>query len=89
MPPFTPSAFAACCAAAAALLVAYRIVNEPGDDPQSTIKIGAPLGLIALVVIGLGALSAFQGEANWAQLRRTASQPSHPVPEPGEQDSTG
>ena len=73
-PPLTPSAAAALSAALAALLLAYRIVNEPGNDAQTTVKIGAPLGLIALVVIGLGAASAFQGEANFAQMRRSASQ---------------
>ena len=72
-PPWTPSAFAAIVAAVAALLVAYRILNEPGNDVTTTVKIGAPLGLLALAVIGLGAASAFQGEADWAALRRSAS----------------
>lgn len=76
-PPWTPSAVAAVVAAATALLVAYRIINEPGSDVTTTIKIGAPLGLIALAVVGLGAASAFQGEANWAELRRTASSPDN------------
>jgi hypothetical protein len=72
-PPWTPSAFAALTAAATALLVAYRILNEPGNDVTTNVKIGAPLGLIALAVIGFGAVSAFQGEADWAELRRQAT----------------
>ena len=71
-PPWTPSAFAALAAAAAALLVAYRIVNEPGNDLTTTIKLGAPLGLIALAVVGIGAASAFQGEWEWTAMRRAA-----------------
>src|SRR4051794_34961476 len=52
-PPWTPSAFAAIVSAAAALLVAFRIINEPGNDVTTTIKLGAPLGLICLAVIGV------------------------------------
>ena len=80
-PPWTPSAFAALVAAAAALLVAYRILNEPGSDVITNVKVGAPLGLITLAAIGLGAASAFQGESDWAELRRTASG-THIAPEP-------
>ena len=55
------------------MLVAYRILNEPGDDASTTLKIGVPLGLIALAVIGLASASAFQGEVDWADMRRTAT----------------
>src|SRR3954454_10366296 len=72
-PPWTPSAFAAIIAAVTALLVAYRIINEPGTDATTTIKIGAPIGLLALVAIGLGAASAFQREVEWAEMRRSAA----------------
>jgi hypothetical protein len=72
-PPWTPSALAAILAAATALLVAYRIVNEPGSDVTTTVKLGAPLGLLALAAIGLGSAWAFQGEAEWAEVRRAAT----------------
>jgi hypothetical protein len=72
-PPWTPSALAAILAAATALLVAYRIVNEPGNDVTTTVKLGAPLGLLALAAIGLGSAWAFQGEAEWAEVRRAAT----------------
>ena len=75
-PPWTPSGIAALVAAVAALLVAYRIINEPGNDLTTTVKIGAPLGLLCLAAIGLGSAWAFQGEANWAELRRSATEPT-------------
>jgi drug/metabolite transporter (DMT)-like permease len=86
-PPWTPSAIAAIVAAVAALLVAYRIINEPGNDLTTTVRIGAPLGLLCLAAIGLGSAWAFQGEANWAEMRRTATDPApgyEPVDEDGQ-----
>jgi hypothetical protein len=80
-PPWTPSALTAIVAALTGLLVACRIVDQPGSDVTTTVKIGAPLGLIALFAIGLGAASAFQGEANWAEMRRTAAG-AKPRPQP-------
>lgn len=92
-PPWTPSAFAGLIAAAAALLVAYRIINQPGNDVNTTVKIGAPLGLLCLAAIGLGSAWAFQGEASWAEMRRSASSGAHPTPpgaagEPAPEDET-
>jgi drug/metabolite transporter (DMT)-like permease len=78
-PPWTPSAFAGLIAAAAGLLVAYRIINQPGSDVNTTVKIGAPLGLLCLAAIGLGSAWAFQAETRWAEMRQTASG-SHPTP---------
>jgi hypothetical protein len=85
-PPWTPSAFAALVAAATALLVAYRIANEPGNDSTTTVKIGAPLGLVLLAVVGVGAAAAFRGEASWAEMRRVAADaPGEARPEEGPQ----
>lgn len=78
MPPWTPSAAAAIVAALTALLVAYRILDKPGDDAVTTLKIGAPLGLLMLGVIAAGAAQAFQGEASWAQLRRSVTEDQAP-----------
>ena len=75
-PPWTPSAVAAVTAAVTALLVAYRIINQPGNNLTTTVKVGAPLGLVLLAVIGFGAASAFQREAEFAEMRRAASQPA-------------
>lgn len=85
-PPLTPSAIAAIAAALAALLLAYRFLNEPGDDVRTTLKLGAPLGLLLLAAIGFGSASAYQGESNWSELRRTASTPSNPQPDAPEPD---
>ena len=81
-PPWTPAFFAALSAAATALLVAYRIVQEPGPDSKTTIKLGPPLALGLLALIGIGSAYAFQKEADWAELRRAARTP--PAPEPDE-----
>jgi hypothetical protein len=72
-PPMTPSSLAAICAAAAALLLAYRILQEPGDDVSTTVKIGAVLGLGLLAVVGMGAVAAFQKETEWVEMRRAAA----------------
>src|SRR4051794_20197597 len=72
-PPWTPSAFAAIVAALAALIVAFRIINEPGNDLTTTVKLGAPLGLLCLAAIGIGSANAFKGEADWAEMRRAAA----------------
>jgi drug/metabolite transporter (DMT)-like permease len=71
-PPFTPAAFAAVSAVLAALLLAYRLVQEPGPDSHTTIKPGALIGLGLLAVVGLGSAYAFQREADWTQMRRVA-----------------
>jgi drug/metabolite transporter (DMT)-like permease len=80
-PPWTPSAFAAMAAIASALLVAYRIVQEPGPNELTTVKLGAPLALLLLAAVGLGASAAFQKEADWAAIRRKISTPANERPE--------
>jgi hypothetical protein len=72
-PPWTPSALAAISAALAALLVAYRIVQEPGANATTTVKIGPVLALFMLTGVALGAVSAFQKEADYAAMRRAAA----------------
>ena len=62
-PPTTPSALAALAAVAAGLLVAYRIIQEPGFDEATVVKAGAPLALIVLGVIALAARAAVRAEA--------------------------
>jgi hypothetical protein len=77
-PPWTPAAFAAVSAVLAALLLAYRLVNEPGSDSKTTVKVGAPLGLALLAVVGIASAYAFQTEADWAAVRRVARAGSAP-----------
>lgn len=77
-PPLTPSALAALSAVAAALLVAYRVINQPGSNSTTTLKIGPFLALVALAAVGIGSAAAFQKEADYAETRRAAMRPREP-----------
>jgi hypothetical protein len=72
-PPWTLSSAATIAAVFAAILVAYRIVQEPGLDAETTIKLGAPLALVALAGVALGSASAFQKEVDWSAMRQAAA----------------
>ena len=61
-PPATPSALAALAAVVAGLLVAYRIIQEPGFDDATVVKAGAPLALVVLGLIALAARVAVRAE---------------------------
>lgn len=61
-PPLTPSTFAAVSATVTALLIAYRIIQEPGFDSATTVKAGAPLSLVVLGVIALACRAAMREE---------------------------
>jgi drug/metabolite transporter (DMT)-like permease len=70
-PPITPSALAAVAASTTALLIAYRIIQEPGFDERSVVKAGAPLSLVVLAVIALACRSALSEEeagTAWREL---------------------
>jgi hypothetical protein len=71
-PPWTPTGLAAISAALAAVLVAYRVVNEPGADAATTIKPGPALALAALAAVGLASAAAYRKEAEWTAVRRSA-----------------
>ncbi|MFN2615811.1 MAG: hypothetical protein ABR581_01670 [Thermoleophilaceae bacterium] len=84
-PPGTPSAYAAGAAALAALLVAYRIVQQPGVDETTVIKAGAPLALVAAGVVALGSARALRNEERGEAFREPApSQPADSPPAAGE-----
>ena len=57
-----PAGLAALFAAGAAVLVAYRIIQEPGLDAGTNVKAGALLALVALAVIGLGSADALRAD---------------------------
>ena len=57
-----PAGATALIAAGAAILVAYRIIQEPGVDAATTVKAGAPLALLALAMIGVGASAALRAD---------------------------
>jgi hypothetical protein len=57
-----PAGLAAIFATAAAVVLAYRIIQEPGLDQATNVKVGAPLALIPLAMIALGASSALRAD---------------------------
>jgi hypothetical protein len=57
-----PAGLAALCAAGAAVLVAYRIIQEPGLDAATNVKAGALLALLALGMIALGSAYALRAD---------------------------
>jgi drug/metabolite transporter (DMT)-like permease len=65
-PPYTPSVLAAATATLAALLVALRIFQVGAVEAGGIVKIGAPLGLLAVGVLALGAARAARAERNEA-----------------------
>ena len=77
-PPWTPSAIAVAMALAGGLLVAYRIIQEPGIDAFTTVKIGPVLAVIALTGIALGAAGTVQSEYEWSEMRESAAHPQSP-----------
>lgn len=57
-----PAGLTAIVATAAAVVVAYRIIQEPGVDAGTNVKAGAPLALLALALIALGSSSALKAD---------------------------
>jgi drug/metabolite transporter (DMT)-like permease len=76
-PPWTLSAFTALTAAATAVFLAFRIVNQPGNDAETTVKTGAFLGLLLVAVIGVGAASGFRTESESAEARPLPTAPDN------------
>jgi hypothetical protein len=62
-----PAGLTAVVAAVASILVAYRIVQEPGLDQATHVKLGAPLALLALGLIALGMSSALRADEREAK----------------------
>jgi hypothetical protein len=76
-PPWTPSALATCVGLFAALLLAARIAQKPSADIGAVIKLGAPLGLVCLGTIVLGARAAWNAERDG-----TAGEDEQPANDP-------
>lgn len=68
-PPGTPMAAAGVAAAAGALLVAYRIIQEPGLDAGTTVKAGAVLALVAAGVLALAARASARADRAGAEAK--------------------
>jgi hypothetical protein len=71
--PVGAGVFTAVAGAIAVVLVAYRIVNQPGDNEFVEVRIGAWLGLAATLAIAAG---------GWASLRDESARGIPPGPEP-------
>ena len=83
------AAVAGATAAVGAALVAYRIVQEPGVDSITTVKIGAPLAVLCAAALALANSSAMSNErepAEAADEPPAAEDPpaaeEQPAPEP-------
>jgi hypothetical protein len=57
-----PYAIAGLMACVTALLILYRILQEPGNDDLTTVKIGAPLALAVLGVYAFAAATSLRHE---------------------------
>jgi hypothetical protein len=57
-----PYALAGLFACITALLILYRILQEPGNDDLTTVKIGAPIALAVLGVYAFAAASSLRHE---------------------------
>jgi len=57
-----PAGLAALFATAAAIVLAYRIIQEPGLDAATNVKVGAPLALLPLAMIALGSAWALRAD---------------------------
>lgn len=69
-----PGGLAALLATAAAVLVAYRIIQEPGLDAATQVKLGAPLALLPLALIALGSAAALRADDREAEAQTDAGE---------------
>ena len=59
-----------------ALLVLYRIIQEPGFDELTTVKIGAPLALGVLGVMAFACATALRGDSRGAAHEAREASPA-------------
>jgi hypothetical protein len=80
-PPWTPSALAALGAVICALLVAYRIIQEPGADQVTTVQAGAPLAVAVLGALAFASAAGMRAEESGTEFRepRVRSEPAAPA----------
>ncbi len=80
-PPWTPSAFASIGATLTAALIAYRIVQEPGLDAASTVKLGAPFAVAVLALLAFASARGLQAEERGDQFREVREAEPEPAGE--------
>jgi hypothetical protein len=79
-PPWTPSALAALAAVISALLVAYRIIQEPGVDQVTTVQAGAPLAVAVLGAIAFASAAVMRAEEAGRAFREPRRRPEPAAP---------
>src|SRR4051812_8284435 len=77
-PPWTPSSLTALAAVVAALLVAYRIIQEPGLDEATVVRAGAPLAVAVLGVIAFASAAGMKAEEEGRAFREPRRRPEPP-----------
>ena len=80
-PPWTPSALVALGAVICAVLVAYRIIQEPGNDQVTTVQAGAPLAVAVLGALAFASAAGLRNEESGKEFRepRVRSEPATPA----------
>jgi hypothetical protein len=81
-PPWTPSALTALSAVVGALLVAYRIIQEPGLDEATVVRAGPPLAVAALGIMAFAAASGMKAEEEGRAFREPRPRPEPAPPAP-------
>jgi hypothetical protein len=64
--PWSPSTLASIIGLVACLLLVYRILQPPGLNSAAVVKLGAPLGLLCVGLLTIGARVAARGESSAA-----------------------
>lgn len=90
-PPVTPSAAATVAGMAALILLAARIIQKPSVDAGAVIKFGAPLGLVCVGALVIGARFAWNAERDGSAWDRGPGDDATPgeAAEGGDEDSAG
>lgn len=70
---WSPSALASVVGLVACVMVVYRILQPPGLNAAAVVKAGAPLGLLCLGLLTIGARVAARGEASAEERARKAA----------------
>jgi hypothetical protein len=75
----TASVLPAVSAGVTALLVVYRLVQQPGFDESTTVKLGAPLALVMLGIVGYASTKVMrmdpEAEADAEEAQAGAAEP--------------
>ncbi len=74
--PVTPSVLGGLAATVTAVLVAYRLLDQPGLDEATTVESGLPLALVVLGVIALSSRAAMREEEPGRLSRPPRSPPA-------------